>query len=181
MIIFETAAGSGDPGDWIERAVKAFIPSAMTEMVRVLVKVQAEISPYPPQPDRMRSGKLNTYVRGVGRYPKSAFVPETSEPGGFKVRKTKRAQIRHTSQDMASKYRMSVQVTDSNIEGRLWNEADYSGWVIGPKEGDPHQVAFHTETGWPNQDDVMTRLQPEIDAHKERAIASLMDTLRGGG
>ncbi len=63
---------------------------------------------------------------------------------------------------MDKKYRHRVSVEEASIVGELSNEATYSGWVVGPKEGDPHQVDFHAETGWVNADDAVERAKPLI-------------------
>jgi len=143
---------------------------------RSLAAISSIIEPYPPQPNRMRSGRLNTYVRGQGRYPKSAFMPDVREPGGFAIKKGARA-IKLTSQQMDKKYRQQVTVEEESVVGRLTNEATYSGWVVGPKEGDPHQVSFHAETGWVNADDAVDQAKPRIMSYISEAVDNFIATL----
>lgn len=155
-----------------------FKPFASKGIARSLSAISRVIEPYPPQPDRMRSGRLNTYVRGQGRYPKSAFVPDVREPGGFAIKKGARA-IKLTSQQMDKKYRHKVEVTDESVVGILSNEATYSGWVVGPKEGDPHQVSFHAETGWVNADDAVEQAKESILGYMSEAIEDFIEVLAG--
>ena len=153
-----------------------FKPYASKGIARSIAAISSVIEPYPPQPDRMRSGRLNTYVRGQGRYPKSAFIPDARQPGGFAIKKGARA-IKLTSQQMDKKYRQKVTVTDESVVGLLTNEATYSGWVVGPKEGDPHQVSFHAETGWVNADDAVDQAKPRIMSYISEAVDNFIATL----
>lgn len=141
------------------------------------------VSPYPPQPDRMRSGHLNTYVRGEGTYPASAFVQDSSEPGGLKIKGKaklqKTGQVKLTSQQMSKKFKTKVISGKNEIIGNLHNSATYSGWVIGPKDGDPHQVAFHAETGWVNTDDAIEQAMPTVEAALLESVEGLLGVLRG--
>jgi hypothetical protein len=166
----------GELQEALNSAQALFKPFASKGIARSLTAISREIEPYPPQPDRMRSGRLNTYVRGQGRYPKSAFVPDVREPGGFAIKKGVRA-IKLTSQQMDKKYRHKVEVTDESAVGLLTNEATYSGWVVGPKEGDPHQVSFHAETGWVNADDAVEKAKPEILKYVSEAVEDFIEML----
>lgn len=152
---------------------RAYASKGIAKSVTAISRV---IEPYPPQPNRMRSGRLNTYVRGQGRYPKSAFIPDVREPGGFAIKKGARA-IKLTSQQMDKKYREKVTVTHESVVGLLTNEATYSGWVVGPKEGDPHQVSFHAETGWVNADDAVEQAKPEILKYVSEAVEKFIAVL----
>lgn len=162
------------------KAEELFLPLASRAMVQSLTAIYEEISPYPPQPDRMRSGHLNTYVRGEGRYPASAFKPDAAQPGGFKTKRVKSTQIKRTSQQMDRRWRMKVVTTARKITGILWNTASYSGYVSGPKNGDPHQVSFHTKTGWPNKDDAIAAATPLIMQSLNTAVDQFIGKLKGG-
>ena len=157
-------------------AKSLFKPFASRAMSESLEAISAVIEPYPPQPDRMRSGHLNTYVRGQGRYPKSAFIPDSKEPGGFRIKKGAKA-IKLTSQQMDKKYRTTVKVTSHRVVGELVNDASYSGWVVGPKEGKPHQVDFHAETGWVNADDAVEKAMPDMESALDDAINDFIEFL----
>lgn len=157
-------------------AEQRFKPFGTRAMVRCLLAVQRVMgAPYPPQPDRMRSGRLNRYVRGIGTYPKEAFTPDVKQPGGFAVKRMKG--INKTSQQMDKRWKIEgVKATESGIEGHLKNIASYSGWVIGPKED---QMPYHALTGWPNQDDGMVQAQPAIDAEIEAAVDEYIKSIVG--
>jgi hypothetical protein len=148
-------------------------------MAESLQALYEEQSPYPPQPDRMRSGHLNTYVRGQGNYPASAFVADKSEPGGFRTKRVSKGQIKLTSQQMDKKYKQKVTTSSSEVIGELRNDATYSGYVIGHKTEDPHQVSFHATTGWPNADDSVATAIPAINASVEKAINDFLKQLKG--
>ena len=169
--------------DELEKALgnanELFKPLASKAMSISLQAIKAEIAPYPPQPDRMRSGSLNTYVRGQGRYPKSAFIPDSGEPGGFRTKKGSQA-VKLTSQQMNKKFRRKVKVRKAWVEGELRNDATYSGYVIGPESGDPHQVDFHAQTGWTNADDAIEQARPIIDNSIDFAVNALIEKLAGG-
>ncbi len=82
-----------------------------------------------------------------------------------------------TSQRLDTRFRMLVQPQGTNIEGVLENTASYSGWVIGPKEGNPHQVDFHAETGWTNADDAIEQATPQIDKFCDELTSAILDEL----
>lgn len=161
----------------LDGAEEAFMPIASSTMTLCLAAIYEQIAPYPPQPDRMRSGHLNRYVRGQGLYPRSAFVEDSSEPGGYATKKTKKTAIKLTSEQMDKSWRLLVTNDGSEIVGRLHNTASYSGWVSGPKEGDPHQVGFHGETGWPNADDSVEAAMPMIETAMNKAIDQFIERL----
>lgn len=87
-----------------------------------------------------------------------------------------------TSQQMDKRYQQHVVATSRGVEGILLNTATYSGWVIGSKDKSeiPHQVAWHTTTGWPNKDDTLTAAIPFINAQCESAVDALMAKIAGG-
>jgi hypothetical protein len=164
----------------MDNAIQMFVAFASKAMVQSLLAIEEAISPYPAQPNRMRSGRLNTYVRGQGSYPRSAFVADKSEPGGFKTKRVSRAVIRFTSQQLDKRYRIMVTPSKNEILGKLWNDASYSGYVIGSKVEEPKQVSFHAETGWPNKEDSLEQAKPMINGFVEQAIDDFMAVLKGG-
>ena len=173
-----TLIGFDELASMFAQANDLFKPLASKAMAISIMAIESEIAPYPPQPDRMRSGHLNTYVRGQGRYPKSAFIPDIDEPGGFRIKKGARA-IKLTSQQMDKKFRSRVKLQSDKVEGELMNDATYSGWVIGPPEGDPHQVAFHAQTGWVDAEEAIEKARPVIVDSMNTAVYDFILKLAG--
>lgn len=167
--------------DALNKLDQLFVPFASKAISESLGALESTISPYPPQPARNRSKRFNTYVRGVGFYPRSAFTADSKEPGGFKVKRKKGMTIRMTSQQMDKRYKQVVKVNPDGVEGHLLNTATYSGFVIGHKDEQApyHQAPYHKETGWPNQDDVLTQVTPFIDGKRDEAIDSLIKAIKG--
>lgn len=160
-----------------------FLPFATKAMALSLAHLQGIVSPYPAQPDRGRGKHFNTYVRGVGFYPRSAFIQDDNEAGGYRVKKrTKKTSIRFTSQQMDKRYVHIVRPIGSGVEGVLLNMAIYSGYVIGSKNGaeTPHQAPYHAETGWPNKDDSLAQAMPFINDQCEAAIDQTMARIAAG-
>lgn len=172
-----TTPDSGKLEKALDNATTMFVAFASKAMAKSLVAIEEAISPYPPQPDRMRSGHLNTYVRGQGQYPRSAFVAKKSEPGGFTTKRVPRASIRFTSQQMDKRFRKEVTPSSQEIIGKLENTASYSGYVIGSKSEDPRQTSFHAETGWKNKEDALEVAKPQINMYVEEAIGEFMKAL----
>jgi len=173
------------------------IPLGTTVVALALTAIKQQLAPYPGQPDRDRAnpgGKhpspYNTYVRGVGRFPRSAFK---------KIKKGQKAgQWRHLSQGKVEKAGGKVSMTSEQLDqswktnvhtgpdavfGELRNTASYSGYVLGHKGGAPGgddippQVGFHAQTGWANIDDALVAAQPTIDAAFNQAIDQIMTYL----
>jgi hypothetical protein len=163
----------------LERADEMFMPYIQKALFASLEIIKSVISVYPPQPDRMRSGHLNRYVRGQGVYPASAFQENPSKPGGYETKRVSRGQIKLTSQMMDKKFRENVTSSGGSLSGDLYNDATYSGWVIGPKKGDPHQVSFHAETGWVNADDAIDISSPKIEEVFNQAVDDFMREMVG--
>jgi hypothetical protein len=163
----------------LDKADELFLPLASQAMALNVLAIQQQISPYPPQPDRNRSKHFNTYVRGQGNYPKSAFVKDSNQPGGYATKRVKKAEIKLTSQQMDKKFRGKVIITDKAITGILRNEATYSGYVIGSKSKDPKQTSFHAETGWVNKEDAIAAAMPTIEQNMNTAIDQFIKMLAG--
>ena len=159
----------------LRNAEKLIQPLLTIAMGKALTAVKGEDAPYPPQPDRDRAKSFNTYVRGVGSYPKSAFVEAPKEPGGYKIRTgVKRGQIKFTSQQMGSRFTEKVTQKENAVVGNLHNSATYSGYVIG---SDDEQVKFHAETGWVSTDDAIDRAMPTIEKVVDDAITTFIGML----
>lgn len=146
----------------LAKADELFVPFASKAIMRAMEAVKEIIQVYAPQPSRTRSKTFNTYVRGVGRYPKSAFVRDVDQPGGYRTKKVSRAQIRMTSQQMDKRWKMTVKASKTEASGTLENTASYSGHVVGFLNEDPKQVYFHKESGWVAADDAISQAMPNI-------------------
>ena len=161
----------------IDHADELFAPYASKAIAVSLTAIEERSSTYPPQPDRMRSGHLNTYVRGVGTYPKSAFVPDTKQPGGYAIKKRYSGSIKFTSQDMKSRFKHEAKTSGNVVTGELRNDATYSGYVIGSVTDDPKQADFHAETGWVSKEEAVALAQPEIEKAYRQAVADFLKDL----
>lgn len=173
----EVGGGQSQLPDLLNGVDRLFVPLASKAVAASLSHIEELQAPYPPQPPRDRGSSFNTYVRGVGFYPRSAFKADPESPGGYKTkRKTKKlaGEIRYTSEQMDKRYVQRVRALANAVEGVLRNEASYSGYVIGDE-----QTAYHKADGWPYKEDVLTAAQPFIDAQADAAIQALMDQLAG--
>lgn len=145
-------------------ADKLFVPFASKAILECLEAVREIIQVYPPQPSRTRGKTFNTYVRGQGQYPKSAFILAKDAPGGFKAKKVKKSAIRFTSQQLDKRWKMRVASSATGADGVLSNDASYSGYVNGFEDGEVKQVGFHKTTGWKSSNDAIEEAMPEIEA-----------------
>lgn len=149
-----------------------------------LESVREIMAPYPGQPDRQRAQSFNTYVRGVGNYPMSAFKQQAN--GTWKpIRKLANGKIRFTSERLSTKWRISISQGAESVDGELANDASYSGYVMGHRPGVtatddvPEQVAFHAATGWSNIEDAMAAADGKIGAVFESVADEILDSLKG--
>jgi hypothetical protein len=164
------------------------LPLAAEAMGKLIALAAGEMKQRPPQPDRDRANPgnkpspYNTYVRGIGQFPRSSFSGGQRKSKGAYKPGPKGGKVRYTSQKMATKFRMSVEVSSQEVTGSLTNEASYSGLVLGhkPDSGlEPIQAAPHAQTGWPNQDDVEAKLQPAMDQDFDDVITTVLQKLSG--
>ncbi len=73
--------------DAVLKIQRSSAPLAVRTIGLSLAEIQRRLAPYPPQPSRTRAKIFNTYVRGIGRFPRAAF---TERPGGgFKINRRK--------------------------------------------------------------------------------------------
>ena len=170
-----TLEGFDELAKALENAQALFMPLASRAVALSLEAIQEAIEVVPPQPDRERSKTFNTWVREVGQLPRSAFV---SSGGKGKI-KTKNVKILRASERMPFRFTMKVQASGNQILGTLTNEASYSGWVLGPEEAgqDPHQVAWHAETGWVSTDQAILQAAPVIENSINDAIDEFLADL----
>lgn len=160
-----------------------------------LEAVREQMAPYPPQPDRDRArpengpSPYNTYVRGIGNFPRSAF---TRNRQGLWVRKKKGAYepgpkggtVRRTSEELSKRWMMWVTDDGDAISGTLVNTASYSGLVMGHHPGAsagddiPDQAPYHAATGWVSVDDAIPAAQQTIDALMDEVANKIVELLR---
>ena len=111
--------------------------------------VRGEEMSFPPQPDRMRSGHLNTWVREVGRLPVLSFLKAVStKQGTFTIarKKIRPGKTLQASEKMLEKWKQApvvIAVNGDYLVGVCANKASYSGYVQGTMQPD-----FHKQTGW---------------------------------
>lgn len=181
----------------LQRASRLALPLAERAIGVALTALESVMAPYPPQPDRDRANQdgekpspYNTYVRGIGHFPRSAFrqvegVWQRKKTGAYKPG-PKGGKVRRTSQQLDKRWRIRVVREGHAVVGTLENTASYSGYVIGHKagvesnDGTPAQAPFHAETGWPNVDDSLAHVQPIIDQAFETVIDTFVTQLAGG-
>jgi hypothetical protein len=190
-----------DGVDSFETALKTVEDLVMPEAERAIGESLEELrkimAPYPPQPDRDRANQnkehpspYNTYVRGIGQFPRSSFAQVDGAWGrkkkGAYKKGPKGGKVRRTSQNLKKKWNLTVKQDGNAVSGVLENTASYSGVVLGHKQGSgehadsiPDQAPFHADTGWMNIDDGMTQVQPKIDRAFRRVIDRVMQKLRG--
>jgi hypothetical protein len=154
-----------------------FMPFASRATLDIVDGIESIISVYPPQPDRDRAKTFNTYVRGQGKYPRSAFMRDAREPGKYRTKRVNRSKIRMTSQRMDNRFVKSVTQTKDAIIGNLTNGATYSGYVIGQENGTPHQQAFHKETGWVSTEEAIASVMPQVGPIMEGAVSDFIGSL----
>jgi hypothetical protein len=131
---------------------------------------------YPPQPSRTRAKSFNTYVRGVGQYPRSAFM-EAPVAGGYKVKKKFTGNIRYTSQHLGEKFETKVVPSADKVEGMVRNNASYSGHVLGWHSDDPKQAPYHAESGWHSADEDIEKVRPVLEKAMNEAIDEVLRKL----
>lgn len=154
--------------------------TASLELIKGVVK------PYPPQPSRTRSKTFNTYVRGTGHYPKSAFAEGQLARKGAKTAR-KEGKVKLVSQRLGTKWTQAVEFTDEAVEGMIGNTASYADHVQGPRKGQEPpgyqgetQTDFHAETGWVSLygavDDVQEEIYATFDDGAEELAKALAES-----
>ena len=122
-------------------------------MDQSLIVLTGMLRPYPAEPDRMRSGRLNTYVRGQGFFPRAAFAEgQRARRGAYDV-----GQVRRVSERLGTKWTYQTRPIPDGIEGELGNTASYAQIVQGDL-----QPPYHAQTGWLRLGDGMEDAEPDI-------------------
>ena len=181
----------------LRRAGEIAAPYAEAAIGQVLSIIHQRMNNYPPQPDRDRANPgdkpspYNTYVRGIGHFPRSSF----KQVNGVWERKKRKAyrpgprggKVHRTSENLQNKWRIKVTRRGLAVEGELRNEASYSGSVLGHRQGYagvddgiPTQAPYHADTGWPNVDDTLAQAENDINQAMTRALDQVMQTLAAG-
>jgi hypothetical protein len=153
----------------------AFLAAAAPVVTDIMTIVLKYWGQYPPQPDRWRSGRYNNWVRGIGRVPM-----RTIEAAKGDVKKMVLKGVPRTSEDLGSKFQIVIHTATDSVEGSISNSASYGGYVIGPKEGDPHQSPWHAVTGWRRQDDAQEFAQEIVRIKKQEFVDSLVNSFGKG-
>lgn len=154
------------------------VPLVEKAMIRGLLSVQGRVEPYPPQPDRNRAGTFNTYVRGIGHFPKSSFVGGRRKKRGAYTPGPHGGKVRRVSERLGSRWAIKV-VTDVgnvSVTGTLGNNASYANVVQGDR-----QAAHHALTGWVTLDDAVDQSVEDVEAAFDEAIDQVVDWFNEGG
>ncbi len=142
-------------------------PILKKKMGASLELIEGEVKPYPPQPSRTRAKTFNTYVRGRGQYPKSAFGGKTFNPKKARGL-VKAGKVRLTSERLGTKWTSDVEISDEVVVGVIGNTASYADEVQGER-----QPAFHAATGWITLDQGMEQAEQGIYAQFKEGAEEL--------
>lgn len=179
------------------QASEIALPLGERAVAAGLTAIRQALAPYAPQPDRDRArppggpSPYNTYVRGIGNFPRSAFAQidgrwERKKQGAYKPG-PKGGTVQRTSQQMNKKWRMTLYQSAllGAAVGELENQATYSGAVLGHKpggdlsDGIALQEPYHALSGWNNVDDAKETAMPIFHAACDQAIQAIVDHLKG--
>ncbi|MCB0207716.1 MAG: hypothetical protein KDJ52_00210 [Anaerolineae bacterium] len=148
-------------------------PIMKGKMEDSLLSVRGTLREYPPQPSRTRAKSFNTYVRGRGHYPRSAFAGGqfNSRAGGRALR---RGQAKLTSERLGTKWTHEVEFDDAAVTGVIGNTASYSNVVQGNEDD---QNYWHGVTGWVTLDDSLDQHEEEIYKNFEAGVIELLEVI----
>lgn len=152
------------------------VPALSQAAETSLLLVEGSLKEYPPQPSRIRSAHFNTYVRGVGSYPRSAFTKKSGKLSTKRAEKaTKRGKVRMTSQKLGAHWKHKIETNEQGVVGYIGNEVTYASFVQGDS-----QTGFHAETGWLTDDEAIEDETGHITDHFNDAIDKLLSVLDQG-
>jgi hypothetical protein len=127
------------------------------EMRHGLQLLQGDLQPYPSQPSRTRARTFNTWSRGEGQLPRSAFAQTKSgyraQPKGKRTSK----RVYRESEVLGTRWTSRTVRAGGGWRGIYGNTASYAEYVQGEK-----QPAFHAETGWVTTGQAKKRQGPRI-------------------
>lgn len=157
----------------LEEAPEIARPILERRMEQGLFLLEQELKPYPPQPARDRAATFNTYVRGRGHYPRSAFADgQFDSRTGTKLLRA--GQVRLTSERLGTKWTHEIEWLDEAITGVIGNSASYADVVQGSKED---QNYWHGVTGWVTIDEALERHEEAIYRLFEEGVVELAEAL----
>jgi len=156
----------------LDEAPQKAKPIMERAMGRSLELVEGVVKEYPPQPARTRARTFNTYERGFGHYPKSAFVGGTINAKGKRAAR-KAGKVRMTSERLGTKWTSEVEITDDQVLGVIGNTASYAREV----QGD-YQTKFHAATGWVTLDQGIEQVEEDIYATFEEGADELANWIQ---
>lgn len=148
---------------------KPFMVRAMQQSVALIVGI---LRPYPPQPPRDRAGSLNTYVRGIGFFPRASFEGGERKKRGAYEAGSRGGKVRRVSERLGEKWTWKVEEADGGLVGIVGNLASYSEIVQGRK-----QPTFHRRTGWTTVDEAVIQAEPQIVQRFEQARDETVEAL----
>jgi hypothetical protein len=156
----------------LQRMPEIARPIARQAMAQSLALVVGILRPYPPQPARDRAGTPNTYVRGIGFFPRASFeAGERKKRGAYEAGK-RGGKVRRVSERLGEKWTWEVEEDTGALVGIVGNLASYSEIVQGRK-----QPAFHRRTGWTTVDEAVIQAEPQIVQRFEKARDEVVEAL----
>ncbi len=157
----------------LQRMPEIARPIARQAMAQTLALIVGILKPYPPQPPRDRAGSLNTYVRGIGFFPRASFEAGERKKRGAYEAGPRGGKVRRVSERLGEKWTWEVEeVGDGGLVGIIGNLASYSEIVQGRK-----QPAFHRRTGWTTVEEAVIQAEPQIVQRFEKARDDVMEAL----
>lgn len=145
-------------------------PLAKKAMDKSLKAVRRIVSHYPAQPSRTRAKTFNTYMRGIGRFPRGAFVGgKRRKRGAYDYGK-----VYETSEQLGKRWKTKTQSSGATVEGTISNAVSYADFVQGEQ-----QVDFHAETGWVTLDDAVEQARPKIDGFFDNVLDRVAESFNG--
>jgi hypothetical protein len=138
-----------------------------------LQSLEGVLKPYPPQPPRDRAKTFNTYVRGIGRFPKSAFVGAQRKGRGAYKPGPRGGQVRRTSEQLGKRWQSRVYPQAVGITAMLSNPVSYAQYVQGEK-----QPYYHLQTGWKTVWAARLEKMGEIVQRFRDAARALVDAVK---
>ncbi len=129
-----------------------------------------DLRKYPKQPNRMRSGRLNTYVRGVGHYPAEFFNGPKLNAG--KAIREGKGKVERTSQKLGAKWSRQTTAQAGGVIATLSNPVTYADEVQGDR-----QATYHKRTGWLTIGEEFDKTLPAVNAIVDEAIERIIARL----
>jgi hypothetical protein len=138
------------------------VPGLADTLVRQAMRqglqlLQGDLQPYPAQPSRTRAKTFNTWQRGEGQLPRSAFgLTKTGYRASPKGKRTNR-RVYRKSEIMGKQWFSRTVRAGGGWRGIYGNTASYAEYVQGKQ-----QPAFHAQTGWVTVEQAEKKERPRI-------------------